>query len=155
MALSWEMTGSGSLAMALRDRLGRLVCAVGLLALAGCGGPKLVSVSGKVTVGGQPLTTGQVLFSPDPSKGNNARVACVGRLDDQGRFELSTAGVTGSERGKGAPLGWYKVTIRKQLNSTEMSPRINPDCFDESKTPLSVQVVASPQAGAYDFEVGR
>src|SRR5215469_15494438 len=94
-----------------------LLAAWGLLALAGCGGPKRVPVSGQMTLGDQPLTTGRVFFSPDVSKGNNARVACVGRLDDQGRYELYTTGITPSETGKGAPPGWYKVTIREQSST--------------------------------------
>jgi hypothetical protein len=131
-----------------------LLAAWGLLALAGCGGPKRVPVSGQVTLGDQPLTTGRVFFSPDVSKGNNARVACVGRLDDQGRYELHATGITPSESGKGAPPGWYKVTIREQ-GSTKLDPRVKSIYLNEDKTPLSIEVVVKPAPGAYDFDLSK
>jgi hypothetical protein len=140
----------------MKKEMGRWGCVLlgawGLLALTGCGGPKRLPVSGKVTLGGQPLTTGRVFFSPDVSRDNNARVACVGRIDDQGRYELHTTGITNTESGKGAPPGWYKVTIRPQ-GSKDLDPRIKPIYLDESKTPLSIEVVARPSSGAYDLEL--
>ena len=33
--------------------------------------------------------------------------------------------------------------------------KVNRFYFDENKTPLSVEVVANPQAGAYDFTVKK
>jgi hypothetical protein len=131
-----------------------LLWAWGLLALAGCGGPKRVPVSGKVTLGDKPLTTGRVFFSPDVAKGNNARVACVGRLDEQGGYELHTTGITNKDSGKGAPPGWYKVTIRQQ-GSTELAPGIKPAYLDESTTPLSVEVVPDAPPGAYDLKLTK
>jgi hypothetical protein len=131
------------------------LCAGGLLALAGCGGLKLVPVSGTVTLGDQPLKVGRVLFNPDATKGNNARVACVGRIRTDGRYELYTTGVTPSENGKGVPLGWYKVTLLNATGSTELDRLVNPIYFDENKTPLSIEVVADPPAGAYDLKLKR
>jgi hypothetical protein len=124
------------------------------LALAGCGGLHLVPVSGTVMMGGKPLPRGGVSFIPDASKGNTARVSCVGRINSQGRYELSTNGVKGSDSGKGAPLRWYKVTILTTLpGSPEI--KVNAKYLDPVATPLSVEVVANPAPGAYDFDVTK
>jgi hypothetical protein len=130
-----------------------LIWAWGLVALAGCGGPKLVPVSGKVTVGDQPLTTGRVYFTPDPAKGNTSRVICIGPVNDQGHYVLQTTGITPTETGKGAPPGWYKVTVRHKGGPGELRPPVNADYLDDNKTPLSVEVVVKPKPGRYDFKL--
>jgi hypothetical protein len=112
-------------------------------------------VSGQVTVDGQPLPVGRVCFNPDATKGNNARVACIGRLGKDGRYVLNTAGVKGSENGPGAPLGWYKVTLLNPTGSSVLDGKVHPVYFDENKTPLSVEVVADPPADAYDLKVTK
>jgi hypothetical protein len=125
-----------------------------LFTLAGCGGLKLVPVSGKVTVDGKPPTGAAVSFVPDASKGNNARVSCMGRISPDGRYELTTNGVTKSETGKGAPLGWYKVTLVTTLpGSPEIT--VNPKYLDADQTPLSVEVVADPKEDAYDLKLTK
>jgi hypothetical protein len=125
-----------------------------LLILPGCGGLKLVPVSGKVTQPGQPLTGAAVSFVPDASRGNNARVSCMGRIGADGRYELTTTGVTKSETGKGAPPGWYKVTL---LTTLPGAPEIavNPRYTDPALTPLSVEVVANPEPGRYDLKLDK
>lgn len=131
-----------------------ILCACGLLAGAGCGGLKLVPVSGKVTRDGQPLGGAAVSFVPDASKGNNVRVSCMGRVGSDGRYELTTNGVAKSETGKGAPLGWYKVTLVTTLPG---APEIvvNPKYLDADKTPLSIEVVANPEADRYDLKLEK
>ena len=135
-------------------RVGTILCVCALVNLAGCGGLKLVPVSGKVSLGDQPLRGGAVCFIPDASKGNQARVSCVGRIDSQGRYELSTSAVQGSDSGKGAPLGWYKVTLITTLPGT---PEIAVDrqYLDPEKTPLAFEVVAEPSPGTYDIKLTR
>jgi hypothetical protein len=130
----------------------RILCACGLFALAGCGGLKLVPVSGKVTLGDKPLKGGGVCFIPDASKGNDARVSCVGRIDSEGRYQLTTSAVKGSDSGKGAPLGWYKVTI---ITTLPGAPEITVDrkYLDPEKPTLFVEVVADPAPGAYDLHL--
>ena len=126
--------------------------ACGWLTLAGCGGLKLVPVSGKVTLGRQPLRGGAVCFVPDASRGNAARVSCVGRLNGEGRYELSTTAVKGSDSGKGAPVGWYKVTLITTLpGAAEI--HVDGKYLDPERTPVSVEVVADPSPGAYDIQL--
>src|SRR5262249_14047953 len=80
-------------------------------ALAGCGdgsGLKVVPVAGKLTIDGQPLTTGSISFRPDAARGNRSQHHPTGTIDEEGRYQLFTAGK------KGAPLGWYKVMVFAQ-----------------------------------------
>ena len=129
-----------------------ILCAWGLLTLAGCGGLKLVPVSGKVTQAGKPLTGGAVSFVPDASRGNKARLSCMGRIGPDGRYELTTSGVTRSETGKGAPLGWYKVTLLTTLPGAP-DITVDPRYTDPARTPLTIEVVAKPSPGAYDLKL--
>jgi hypothetical protein len=133
---------------------GWAIWACGLLILSGCsGGLKKTSVSGKVTVNGQALTSGRVLFFPDAEKGNEARVGCAGRLDGEGSYELRTSGMKGSESGPGAPLGWYKVVLQDVQGKDEVERKVPGKYLDEKTTPLSIEVVADPPPGHYDIEL--
>jgi hypothetical protein len=71
-----------------------------VLAAAGCEGSKLGQVSGVVTVGGTPLTTGTITFIPAEGK------AAVGTIGPDGRFTLTT-----HLPNDGAIVGSHKVTI--------------------------------------------
>jgi hypothetical protein len=139
-------------------RLGRgflgILGVCGLLPLAGCGGLRLVPVAGKVTLDGKPMKGGSVSFNPDSSKGNDARVMCVGRIDSEGRYELTTTGVKGSETGKGAPLGWYRVTLITTLPGQPVIP-VADRYLDFDKTPLSVEVIADPAPDRYDLKLTK
>jgi hypothetical protein len=72
--------------------------------------------------------------------------------------------------GKGAaPLGWYKVTISAYELDSDIAKRaktpgeegrlarrlVNRQYEDPKTTPLSVEVVESPAAGAYDFKLSK
>lgn len=136
----------------LARRVTTILGVCGLLTLTGCGNrfnPK--PVSGKVTVDGEPLTHFRVSFVPDADKGNNNAVACLGKMDDQGRYELQMDTVNPSDRGRGAPLGWYKVVLQVV--------RGDPPCDVDRKftkvetTPLSIEVVDNPQPDHYDLKM--
>jgi len=73
-----------------------------VLACAGCGGggPELASVSGTVTLDGQPLSDAMVIFIPE-----NGRQAAA-RTDTAGKYVL-----TFKEGRQGAEPGKYKVRI--------------------------------------------
>ena len=81
-----------------------------ILMAAGCGGgnpnpPKLMPVSGTVTLDGRPLSGVMVSFVPTGSThGSGAR----GHTDNAGRYEL-----TATHGGKGTPVGDYRVVARK------------------------------------------
>jgi hypothetical protein len=132
-----------------------ILAAWGCFAFAGCGGFKCVPVAGTLTLDGKPIPGYGIAFIPDTTKGNTEHVGCFGLFDSQGRYQLKADGVKGSEHGTGAPLGWYKVVLVDGLESMKNLPRINihPKFKDDSKTPLSVEVVANPEPGHYDFKV--
>jgi hypothetical protein len=86
-----------------------LACALAA-AVVGCSGSHEAGppVKGKVALaGGKPLTTGVVIFSPDPKKGNTSKHEARGKIDAQGEYEL-TSDVLGQQ---GIPPGWYRVTV--------------------------------------------
>ena len=133
-------------------RLRRVLGMCGLMAIVGCGGLKLVPVSGKVTLNGKPLAGAAVTFNADPAKGNTHRVSCQVRIKADGQYEMYTD--EGGKVSKGAPLGWYKVTF---LTGLPGAPPIEIDgkYLDFDKTPLSVEVVDDPRPGAYDFTLPK
>ena len=81
-----------------------VVC-VGLVAVVGCGssGPKTVTVTGKVTIDGQPAANCRIDFHPI----DDANQAASGQIGEDGSYTLST-GVTGTP---GAMPGKYKVVL--------------------------------------------
>jgi hypothetical protein len=131
-----------------------LLCVCGFLALAGGGGPKLVPVSGTVTLDGKPFSGCIVTFVPDTAKGNKGNLAPQGRLNAQGQFTLVTAAVIASDGGPGAPLGWYKVTLRPGLGDKD-DLKVDPKYLDSVQTPISFEVVENPPPGHYDFKVTK
>jgi hypothetical protein len=135
-----------------------LLCLCGVLALAGCGKPgpgKLYPVSGKVTINGKPMTSGFVGFAPEasPGTGSRAQFMATGTIGSDGTYEIKTDGKPG------APLGKYKATINPGMPTTkEEAANMGKLPFDRSytdpaKSPLAVEVVESPQAGAYDLKL--
>jgi hypothetical protein len=119
---------------------------------AGCGKPaeSLAPVAGKVTVGNEKVTSGQVTLIPqdgkqhtDPSAGNI----------ENGEYTIFTGGK------EGAPFGKYKVTVNiPMMPSGTNKPPIMPfdrKFADAQKTPLTIEVVSSPNAGAYDLKLTK
>jgi len=135
-----------------RGRAGvAVLCAVVLVSVPSCNkAVRRVPVSGTVTLDGKPLTVGVVSFAPDIEKGNTNRVACIGRANS-GKYELSTAAIQNFDNGPGAPLGWYKVYIDTSAPGAE-DLRVHPKFKDMNKTPISIEVVETPAAGAYDIQ---
>jgi hypothetical protein len=126
----------------------------GAVVLAGCeASVKRVPVTGTVTLDGQPLSGGVLLFHPNEAKGNTSRVSCTGPVNN-GKFNLVTSGVTKNETGSGAPLGWYKVTLLTDLPGTKPIA-VHPKYLKAESTPLEVEITDNPPAGAYDFKMTK
>src|SRR5262249_58033796 len=89
-----------------RDRfLLATLLVLGSLPLTGCDrGIRRVPVSGTVTLDGKPLQGGVLLFHPDESKGNTARISATGPVS-AGRYQLVTSAVTKKDTGPGAAPG--------------------------------------------------
>jgi hypothetical protein len=126
----------------------------------GCGssGPKLASVSGKVTLDGAPLKSGTVNLVADESKGTKQAGTSSGAIGSDGTYKITTDGKDG------APLGWYKVVVITMTpggmgDTGPLNPnaqaKSRPTYSDQAKTTISYEVVASPKPGAYDLTLTK
>lgn len=91
----------------IRNRISVIVLVVLPVALAGCGqgDASRAAISGEVTLDGQPLEQGSILFVPiDGAKGSVS-----GGPIENGRYQLP--------RAKGAAVGWNRVEIRSPRNT--------------------------------------
>ncbi len=84
------------------------------VSLAGCGdgGPRLVSVSGKVTLDGKPVPGAIVTFTPTAAGGSNS----LGKTDASGNYTLEF-----SQDKKGALVGEHVVEIAtKKISKADL-----------------------------------
>ena len=117
--------------------------AVALLLLAGCGGPDLdlpplAAVTGAVTLDGRPLPRAMVQFVPDESRGTKGPPA-MGYSDEEGRYELKSAGE------EGAMVGFHRVLVEARA-----APKDETDTMPALLTP---QKYASESTSGLAFEV--
>ena len=126
-------------------------------ALFGCGDSTgdLVPVVGKVTVNGQPLTTGTGNVSFRPEKGSAGRQEPAGSIAEDGTYRLSTAGKDG------APPGRYRVLV---VDMDEVDPKdpyaprkshVNLKYSEPKTSDVVIDVVRSPAPGAYDLKLAK
>ncbi len=84
---------------------------IALLAVAGCGGERVGKVAGIVTLAGQPLGTGTIVFE-NPETG----VSVSANLDADGSYTLQTA------EAEGLPPENYQVSVRPGVIGTGETP---------------------------------
>lgn len=117
----------------------------------------LYPVAGKVTVDGEPMEAGSVALHPKGSTHAQSQYIAAGKVK-KGRYEIF------SGQRRGASPGFYKVLVVSTNFSGNPAPPtggtipmpkslIDPIYGQLGKTPLSIEVVADPEAGAYDLEV--
>lgn len=132
-----------------------------MLLMSGCGGgpkgPALAPAKGVVLYQGKPLTTGQICFMPDKSKGTQGPMASSS-INEKGEFELRTFPPE-----KGAVIGFHKVIITS-YKSTAFDPN-NPSpplqeisliparYGDEETSGLTAEVVKDAGKNVYTFEL--
>lgn len=121
-----------------------------LVAFAGCGGggdtPPLGTVSGKVTLNGEPLEGATVEFIPEQGRPS------LGVTNDSGEYKLDyTASTPGALVGKHA----VRITARRERSGgegdqplVEARPEVVPQAYNDQTT-LSVTV--EPGANRHDF----
>ncbi len=135
-----------------------VVCLLPLV-LTGCGdGVKLYPVTGKVTLGGSPMTAGTVKFWAE----GGTEVVAAGPINSDGTYQVLT------KNKNGAPLGKYKVTVSAsgppapgsiqgtpdptKLPSLQMTD-VPPMYTNEKTTKLNLEVTAEPSATQYDLNL--
>jgi hypothetical protein len=121
----------------------------GAIVSAGCKPslPPMAPVKGKVTLDGQPVTSGQVTFVPTDNK-TDAGLLSAGTIGSDGTYEIHTEGQSG------APLGKYNVRVTPStmapLGATGVSVPLDTK-FGEH----SFEVVAAPEPGRYDLKLTK
>ena len=131
---------------------------VGVFGLAGCTPPPAPTfpVTGKITYQKKPLTTGNIIFVPDATKGNSSKESAFGFIGPDGTYSLTTNGRDG------APLGWYKVSVDPLGMPKESpakgapppkAPPINAKYKKANSSGISIEVTENPKPGAYDIEL--
>jgi hypothetical protein len=126
-----------------------------LMASCSTGKEECLRVEGLITVNGQPLLSGTIVFHPDASKGNTSKREPRGTIvrGKPGRYRLTTDGQDG------APPGWYQVTVfALQPITRENSQRppewlADPKYADLKTSGLAVMVNKDARSGAYDFDL--
>jgi len=116
--------------------------------LAGCSEFTYVPVRGKLTLkNGKEVTGGTVMLYPD--KDNKLRKIAAGKVNPDGTYSLDTEGKSG------VPIGSYIVLVKwpqRKVNGVEPGPPpFSGKYMYEDQTPLRMEVVKGPAAGAYDL----
>ncbi len=145
-------------------KLGVVALAVctGLLAV-GCGSPppeKFVTVSGRVTVSGKPLTAGQLAFIPDEPQGNTHAEYSLGDLQPDGTYTLATNDKGGVRPGRYKVVVWAWAEPVPAAPAYDASGQLKPirahvaaKYVKKETTDLQIEVVENPTAGAYNFDL--
>lgn len=120
--------------------------AIACLMISGCGSDELNSVSGTVTLDGQPLKGAFVTFSP--AEGGRPASA---ETDDEGRYELQY-----SRTSKGTGAGKYVVTIRTGTSTDEgeeIPEKLPARYHDEAADNPEMRVEVTPGGNTFDFKL--
>lgn len=90
-----------------------------MVSLSGCGAPiTTYPVSGRVTLDGQPLPGGSILFEP---VSNSAGYSSRGLIQEDGSFQLTTF-----IQHDGAPAGQYRVAVIPRAEELIDDPNYQP-----------------------------
>jgi hypothetical protein len=115
-----------------------------LLLPLGCSkSPKVVPVSGRVTLDKKALANADVVFSPaeaDPK--NTANLEAAGKTDDQGRFSLKM--IQGNK--DGAAVGSYKVRISLVERGASLVNKLPKSYNQDTKLTFTVPAEGTTEA---------
>jgi hypothetical protein len=138
--------------MSGRRRIGLLGFWV-LCLLPGCGRREFAAVEGTVTLDGRPLDTVEVVFLPDPERGNLGNRASA-YTDENGRYKLRCP----RDKQDGTVLGPHRVCIRDiaavsdEAGKVVKRSRVPRRYADPAQTPFRA-VEVKPAGQTLDFDV--
>ncbi len=156
-------------------RLPRLAaCALLMPLLLGCGSdyPATVPVSGRVTLGGQPVSEGSVMFYPEsgrPAMGNikpdgtytlTTFEALDGALPGKHRVTIKAKRVAEAAKGSGPKSVEDELSMAKEGKSQFVLPTkiewLIPERYSDRKTsPLTAEVTADSGPINFDIPAGK
>lgn len=118
----------------------RWSCAITAAAAIGCGGGdgREFQLSGSVTIGGEPIPRGYVLFDPDAAAGHDGQ---------QGYAEIVDGRYSTAERSKGVTGGKYMARVHG-FTAPEPGGRPTPIVRD-----FAIPLELAPDANEIDLEV--
>lgn len=122
----------------------RIVLLVLACLTVGCGDPAPVPIHGTVTLDGQPLTSGDLVFQR-AAAGSAEQVIGNAQLDASGKYTVYCKGK------EGLPPGTYKVVVTSSEPSNPKDPysmpvsKVNKKFTELGATPLTVQVPGSAE----------
>jgi hypothetical protein len=115
------------------------VCSLVLLVLVGCkkmpSKPSLTPVRGTVTYKGQPITKGEIAFTPE----DLTLYACSSALKEGGAFDMWTP-LGGSTSPTGAMPGKYKVSLTGEYGTGKDATKLPKRYEDAGTSGLTVEV---------------
>jgi len=134
----------------------------------GCSGPKLVPVTGKLTMNGAPIKNVKVEFHPDPDKGTKGP-SSYGITDAEGNFTLvsndkdgAPGAIVGHHRVVCTDLdvygnvfvgrGDYRTEDPAGPKETPKYPRFGAVYSDLSNTPFRQEVIAGMAPVSFDIK---
>ena len=140
-----------------------LLLLLACLLITGCGPsesvPEIVSVTGTLTMNGQPLDQVKVSFMPDGENGNQNARSSWAETDSEGKYVLKYQ-LPGDER-DGAAVGAHKVVLRdlipnrsrgEQDEAPSATRRFDRKYTSATTTNLEANVKAG-DTNVFDFEV--
>ncbi len=131
-------------------KLSRVIAAVALFTAMGCGGgatdgPPRASVSGKVTLDGQPVDGGTIYFTPSKGPMASAPIAA-------GVYSIA-AGDRGPVLGPNAvKIEWYRASGKLDAGGAPLSEQVIPDKYF-SKSALTADMKAG--SNTHNFELTK
>ncbi|VTS08708.1 hypothetical protein [Tuwongella immobilis] len=134
--------------MPLRTRRRLTLLVWPMLALAGCGesNTERVTVHGQVTIQGQPLIGGTIVFTPDPERGQSGPLSFA-PIQSDGTYILRT------EQGFGAPPGWHRITIAPAPTVDANTPALLPSRYRHPEQSGLVRQVQATGENQIDFQL--
>jgi hypothetical protein len=120
----------------------------GLLFLSGCGGdierPEIATVTGTVTLDGNPIDHGIVYFYPDSTKGTKGPMA-MAEIGPDGKYSIKSAG----DR-DGAIIGFHQIRVEirqppKDERDTQPELMTLPKFNDQKQSGLTGEVKAGTE----------